>query len=147
MSPLNQESKVPRIRKGDAIPPVIKHISQEKINLYARASGDFNPIHVDETFAARSPLGGTVAHGMLILAYVSEMMTGAFGQSWLRGGKLSVRFKAPARPGDTITATGKVGSIEQREGVPYASCSIEAHNQAGETVIRGEATVRLDGPD
>ncbi len=58
------------------------------------ASGDFNPIHVDESFAAQTPFGGTIAHGMLILAYVSEMMTLAFGQSWLSGGKLSVKFKA-----------------------------------------------------
>ena len=88
------------------LPSVVKHITQEGINLYAEASGDFNPIHIDEAFAAQTPLEGTIAHGMLILAYLSQMMTEAFGDNWLEGGKLSVRFKAPVRPEDTITAKG-----------------------------------------
>jgi 3-hydroxybutyryl-CoA dehydratase len=129
--------------QGDSLPSVVKQITQKDINLYAEASGDFNPIHVDETFAAQTPLGGTIAHGMLILAYISEMMTEAFGESWLAGGKLSVRFKAPARPNDTITTSGKIDSIEHKEGVPYINCSIESCNQKGETVITGGAVVKL----
>lgn len=125
------------------MPSVVKHITQKDINLYAEASGDFNPIHVDEAFAAQTPLGGTIAHGMLILAYLSEMMTEAFGDRWLEGGKLSVRFKAAARPKDTITAKGKIDSIEQKEGVSIVNCSVECCNQKGETIIVGGATVKL----
>jgi len=77
------------IQEGKALNPVVKYITQEKINLYAEASGDFNPIHIDESFAAKTPLGGTIAHGMLNLAYVSEMMTSAFG----RAGFLVVSFE------------------------------------------------------
>lgn len=128
---------------GKILPPVIKHITQEKINLYAEASGDFNPIHVDEAFAAKTPLGGTIAHGMLILAYVSEMMTQAFGKSWVSNGKLSVRFKAPARPGDTVTVRGKIDSIEHKGGISSVNCSIECCNQKDETIITGEAIVKL----
>ena len=80
---LNQELKPSNTHQGDSLPTVVKHITQKDINLYAEASGDFNPIHIDETFAAQTPLGGTIAHGMLILAYISEMMTTAFGKSWL----------------------------------------------------------------
>ena len=94
--------------QGSSLPSVVKHVTQREINLYAEASGDFNPIHIDEAFAAKTPLGGTIAHGMLILAYASEMMTRAFGQSWLEGGRLSVRFKAAARPQDTITTSGRI---------------------------------------
>jgi 3-hydroxybutyryl-CoA dehydratase len=140
---LDQKPKLSDIHQGDSLPSVVKQITQKDINLYAEASGDFNPIHVDESFAAQTPLGGTIAHGMLILAYISEMMTEAFGQSWLSGGKLSVRFKAPARPGDTITASGKIDSIEHKEGIPYVNCSIESCNQKGETVITGGAVVKL----
>ncbi len=43
-----------------------KIVTQENINLYAEASQDFNPIHIDEDFARKTPLGGTIAHGMLI---------------------------------------------------------------------------------
>lgn len=140
---MDQKPKLSDIHQGDSLPSVVKQITQKDINLYAEASGDFNPIHVDESFAAQTPLGGTIAHGMLILAYISEMMTVAFGQSWLSGGKLSVRFKAPARPGDTITTSGKIDSIEHKEGIPYVNCSIESCNQKGETVITGGAVVKL----
>ena len=134
---------VAEFHEGNALLCVVKHITQEQINLYAHASGDFNPIHVDESFAANTPLGGTIAHGMLVLAYVSEMMTLAFGRSWLSGGKLSVRFKAPARPGDTLTVEGKIDSIEDENGVSYANCSLECHNQRDEAIVAGEATVKL----
>lgn len=140
---MDQKPKLSDMYQGDSLPSVVKQITQKDINLYAEASGDFNPIHVDETFAAQTPLGGTIAHGMLILAYISEMMTEAFGESWLAGGKLSVRFKAPARPNDTITTSGKIDSIEHKEGVPYINCSIESCNQKGETVITGGAVVKL----
>jgi len=133
------------ISQGKPLPSITKHITQEKINLYAEASGDFNPIHVDESFAAQTPLGGTIAHGMLILAYISEMMTLAFGQSWLSQGKLSVRFKAPAHPGDILTVSGEIDSIEDRNGVSYANCSLECHNQRDEAIVTGQAVVRLLG--
>lgn len=134
---------VANIHEGNVLPSVVEDITQEQINLYAQASGDFNPIHVDESFAAETPLGGTIAHGMLVLAYVSEMMTLAFGQSWLSGGRLSVRFKAPARPGDTLTVKGKIDSIEDKNGVSYANYNIECCNQRDEAIVAGEARVKL----
>jgi len=140
---LNQELKSSALHEGDSLPPMVKYITQKDINLYAEASGDFNPIHIDEAFAAQTPLGGTIAHGMLILAYVSEMMTNAFGTNWLSGGKLSVRFKTPARPEDTITVSGKIDSVEQKEDNSCATCTVEVRNQNQETVITGEAAVKL----
>ena len=131
------------IQEGKALGPVVKHITQEKVNLYAEASGDFNPIHVDESFAAGTPFGGTIAHGMLNLAYVSEMMTSAFGGSWLSGGKLRAKFKESARTEDTVTVTGKVFCIEQESDVSYANCNFECRNQKDETIVTGEAIVKL----
>ena len=140
---MKDKPKLPDIHQGDSLPTIVKHLTQQKINLYAEASGDFNPIHVDEAFAAKTPLGGTIAHGMLILAYASEMMTKAFGDSWLEGGRLSVRFKAPARPQDTITTTGKIDSIEYKDGVPCVNCSLECQNQNGDMIITGGAVIKL----
>ncbi len=128
---------------GESLPSLVKNITQEKINLYAEASGDFNPIHIDESFAAQTPLGGTIAHGMLILAYVSEAMAQAFGKSWFSGGRLSVRFKAPARPGETVTVSSKINSIEDKDNVSYANCSVECRNDKNEEIVVGEATVKL----
>jgi 3-hydroxybutyryl-CoA dehydratase len=124
---------------GSELPSVAKTLSQEKIDRYARASGDFNPIHVDAAFAAQTPFGGTIAHGMLLLAYLSEMLTAAFGQAWLSGGRLKVRFKGAARPGDVVMARGQVQRVEGERGV----CSVECLNQQGEVLIGGQAEVKL----
>ena len=121
-----------------------KNIAQANINLYAEASQDFNPIHIDEDFAKKTPLGGTIAHGMLILAYVSQMMSAAFGRSWLTGGKLNVRFKTPARPGDTITVSGRISRIDKGEGQTLIHCDVLCRNQNGETIITGGASVRVE---
>jgi 3-hydroxybutyryl-CoA dehydratase len=131
------------IKEGKALNSVVKHITQENINLYAEASGDFNPIHIDKSFAAETPLGGTIAHGMLSLAYVSEMMTSAFGRNWLSEGKLRAKFKDPARPGDTLTISGKIDCIEQKDDVSYANCNFECRNQKGEMIVIGEAIVKF----
>ena len=143
MSSLIKESSASSFHAGDTLPQAIRHIKQEDINLYAQASGDFNPIHIDEAFAARTPVGGTIAHGMLILAYVIQTITASFGPGWLSGGRLAVRFRTPARPGDTLAIGGKVKSIESQGGISYATCNVVCHNQKGEVVINGEARVGL----
>lgn len=130
-----------QLTEGMKLPEIKKDITQENINLYAEASGDFNPIHVDEDFARQTPLGGTIAHGMLILAYVSQMMTAAFGQSWLVGGKLDVRFRTPARTGDTIMVSGRIGKIEKKETQTLINCDVLCQNQNDELVITGEASL------
>jgi 3-hydroxybutyryl-CoA dehydratase len=131
------------IKTGQLLPVLEKKIIQEEINLYARASGDFNPIHIDEDFARKTPLGGTIAHGMLVLAYVSQMLTQAFGQSWLTAGNLNVRFKAAARPGDLLRISGKVKKIVLENQETSVSCDVLCQNQKDEIVITGEARVRI----
>jgi len=131
------------LKEGSPLPKITKNITQGNINLYARASGDFNPIHVDADYARQTPLGGTVAHGMLILAYISQMLTGAFGQRWLTSGKLNVRFRAPARPGDVITVSGSIRRIEKGDGHQTIDCEVLCRNQNDEPVITGEAKVKV----
>lgn len=137
------ELQLSNLKEGTSLPEIKRSIAQEKINLYAQASKDFNPIHIDDDFAKKTPLGGTIAHGMLILAYVSQMMTDAFGRSWLIGGKLNVRFRTPARPGDTITVSGQIRRIEKSEGENLITCGVLCQNQNGESVITGETSVRV----
>ena len=125
------------------LPEVSKLVTQQHINLYAEASQDFNPIHIDEDFARKTPFGGTIAHGMLILAYISQMMSVAFGRSWLAGGKLDIRFKTPARPGDTITVKGKIRNLDKSKEQTSVVCDVLCSNQKGESVITGEAKVEV----
>ena len=122
---------------GSELPTLVKEVTQEKVNRYADASGDHNPLHVDPEFAATTQFKGTIAHGMLVLAYLSEMLTAAFGQRWLDSGRLKIRFRAPARPGDTITSTGTVTRVDGEN----VSCTIECKNQTGEVLISGQAEV------
>lgn len=115
------------------IASVTKQLSQEQVQQYADASNDHNPIHIDESFAASTPFGGTIAHGMLVLASISEMMAASFGEAWLTGGKLKVRFKAPAKTSDTLSTNG-VGLQDGR----YA---VECRNQDGDVLISGTCAV------
>jgi 3-hydroxybutyryl-CoA dehydratase len=125
------------------LPEASRTVVQENVKLYAEAVRDFNPIHLDEAFARKAGLEGTIAHGMLVLAYVSAYMTDNFGTDWLTGGGLNIRFKAPARPGDTIKISGKITKMENQDGYILIYCSIVCRNQAGEDVILGDTKVRI----
>jgi acyl dehydratase len=117
--------------------PVVRTITQAQIDAYAGASGDHNPIHVDPAFAASTPFAGTIAHGMLVLALIGEMMFATFGDRWLTSGKLKVRFKAPTRPGETVTASAE---LLKRDG-EVGEYAVQCATAAGEVVIEGRATV------
>ena len=117
------------------VAPVERRLTQERINAYADASGDHNRIHVDPEFAAATPFGGTIAHGMLVLALIGELMHAAHGEAWLARGRLKVRFKAPTRPGDTVTASAGEPKTTA-DGVEYP---VQCANQRGEVLIEGRA--------
>jgi acyl dehydratase len=131
------------LKIGTGLPELKRPVTQEQINRYAAASGDFNPIHIDPEFARKTELGGTVAHGMLVLAYLSELMTESFGRDWLRSGNLSVRFKGAAYPGDTITVSGKVTGLNNENGAVLVDCEVLCRNQRNEPVIIGATKVRI----
>jgi 3-hydroxybutyryl-CoA dehydratase len=131
------------VRAGSALPEFVRTVTQSDIRRYADASGDYNPIHIDEVFAAATPLKGTIAHGMLVLAFVSEMMARAFSSSWDESGRLSVKFRSPVRPGDMLTVSGEVESLQSEGDIVFATCALRCRNQAGEAVVTGEARVRV----
>ena len=123
------------------LPPVVHRITQGQLAKYADASGDHNPLHLDAEFAKGTPYGRPIAHGMLVLAFVSELMTKTFGRSWMCGGRLKTRFRAPVFPGDVVRAEG---SLKSNDGA-MAAYQVAVTNQDGVQVITGEATVPLDG--
>ena len=131
------------MQEGDDLPTVEKLITQDQIERYAEASGDFNPVHVDHEFAAASQFGGTIAHGMLVAASISEMMTMAFGENWLVRGSLKVRFKAPVYPSEHISTFGRVKSIRERAKMREITCAVGVSKSDGEAAVSGEATVGI----
>ena len=132
------------IRAGRELARLSHDITQQRIDRYALASGDYNPIHLDAGFAAQTPFGGTVAHGMLLLAYLSVMLTRAFGERWLNSGSLKIKFRQPGTTGATVATSGRVERVEQGDSVQYAVCSVGLENAGGDTLISGEARVEID---
>lgn len=135
-----------KMEQGDELPTIQKTITQAQVEIYAHAAGDFNPIHLDAEFATGARFGGgkldgTIAHGMMILASISEMLTYAFGERWLNSGRLKARFRGPVYPGETITAFGNVKAVNERDGEREIVCAVGVRKQDGEVVISGEASV------
>ena len=119
------------------ISEVTHRVTQAQLAKYADASGDHNPLHLDEAFAAATPYGRTIAHGMLVLAFVSEAMTRQFGRAWMCEGRLKARFRAPVFPGDTVTTSG---TLKSTSGA-MATYEVVVRKQDGTDVITAEATV------
>jgi 3-hydroxybutyryl-CoA dehydratase len=120
---------------------VSREISQQQLIDYSAVSGDDNPLHLDEEFAAGTQFGGIIAHGMLTLAFVSEMMTASLGEAWLANGSMRARFKGAAYAGDRLEAWGQPGKSEpdpQSYNVGLRS------NTSGEDLITGTATVKAN---
>jgi len=126
---------------GEKLPELVRDISQEGINRYADATGDFNPIHVDEEFAKGTSFKGTIAHGFYIFAFLSELMMRSFGKRWINGGRVDVRFKRPVRPGDTIILRATLADREFMGSCSRLVFDVVWDNQRQETVISGRVSV------
>lgn len=129
---------------GDTLPVVAKTITQKQLQEYAQASGDYNPLHLDPEFAAATQFGGIIAHGMLTLAFVSELMATRFGRAWLENGSLKVKFQGAAYLGDQVEAWGQVTKEEPTSEGRRVVCSVGVRNcKTRQDLIRGTATVKL----
>ena len=130
------------VQVGDAIPSLTKPaITHLQLALYASAGADHNPIHVDEQAAKAGGLPGIIAHGMLPLGFLGQLITQWVQQKQLRS--LSARFVAMAFPGDTITCSGKVSGKREQGGEKLVELELAAQNQKGENIQLGKATVAL----
>ena len=112
-------------------------ISPERLQAYASASGDFNPIHLDAEVARNAGLPGTIAHGMLIAAFIAERAESFIHrEAKLDGFKVvhfQTRFKAMTFIGDTPS----VGGVVKECSPQSISLDLHAKNQKGETLTTG----------
>ena len=124
--------------------PLVKPpITQEQLRRYAEASGDYNPIHLDEQAAQQVGLDGVIAHGMLSMAFLGQFVNQQIADiPGARIRHLKVRFLNMVRLGDTLTCQGKVKVRTTHEDLSQ-SIAIEcwAHNEKGDNVTTGEAVV------
>ena len=129
--------------EGQQLPEITKTVTQKQVNAYADAAHDWNPIHLDADFAAGTQFGKRIAHGMLGLGFVSEMLSLAFPESWGRSGGLKVRFKAPIFSGETVKISGEVIKVSEADGNETVTCTVVCVKPDDAEAITGTATVRI----
>lgn len=117
---------------------ITRTISQADIAAFAAVSGDDQPLHLDEAFAAQSKFGGIVAHGMLTGAIFSALLGKHLpGEGTILVG-MSLTFTNPVRPGDVVTFSCRITSIAERGRMEI---SLTAHTASGQMVSAANAIV------
>ncbi|HMN78795.1 MAG TPA: MaoC family dehydratase [Burkholderiaceae bacterium] len=128
------------IEVGDTLPPLtLPAIDRTTLALFAGASNDHNPIHIDIDFARRARMPDVFAHGMLSMAYLGRLLTNWVDQRQLR--QFSARFAGITHLGNVITCTGKVVEKLVVDGEKRVKLEIQSANQYGEVKIIGDAIV------
>ncbi len=137
------------IRIGQVIDGVPFHPTRETIREFCDASLDYNPLHLDDEYMqgsfGKTQFGGIIMHGMNNFGVISKMIT-----DWLyaNGGvhrRLETRWKAPVKPGDTITPAAVVTATKRSASSRWVTLDIKVVNQRDEIVAAGEAMVEFPG--
>ena len=130
------------VKEGDEVPAfVVENLTRTDLVKYAGASGDFNQMHHDQTFAEKAGLPTVLSHGMLNAGFVSKCVTDYVGRENLR--KFKVRFATRVWPGDTITCKGRVTKKYDEAGEHRIDGEVAALNQKGEVAVSGSFTAAL----
>jgi 3-hydroxybutyryl-CoA dehydratase len=119
-----------------------KTITEADILLFAAVSTDTNPVHINAEAAKASIFGERIAHGMLSAGLISAVLgTQLPGPGTIYMGQ-TLRFRAPVKIGDTVTATVEITAIDaaKRRATLKTICTV-----AGKVVIEGEAQVQIPG--
>ena len=134
---------VQKVAVGDAMPVLqLAPISRTTLALFAGASGDHNPIHIDIDFAHKAGMKDVFAHGMLSMAYLARALT-----QWVPQKRIvsyGVRFAAITQLGDRVQCSGKVVEKLTHTGRPCARIELTAAKRSGEVTLIGDALVALD---
>lgn len=118
-----------------------REITDELIRAFAELSGDRNPIHLDEKFAAKTRFGKRIAHGMLSGAFISAVLGYEFQERKIVYLSQTMKFIAPVFIGDTITTTATVVRIREEKGIVVLETVCT--NQNDQVTLKGEAAVMI----
>ena len=121
---------------------ITKTVTDDDVVAYAEVSGDKNPVHLDDAYAAQTRFGERIAHGMLSAGFISAVLGTKLpgpGAVYL---SQTLKFRAPVTLGDEITATATVVNV--KEGKPIFTLETVCTNQNGEKVLEGEAVILFD---
>jgi acyl dehydratase len=124
------------VQVGEQIPPLVKApMTHLRLVRYAGASGDFNPLHTDPKVGEEIGTGGIIAHGMLIMGFVGQLLSDYAGQNALR--KFGVRFKGMTHLNDEITCTGTITEKYEIDGEGRIAGKVQAVDQNGDIKVAG----------
>ena len=114
-------------------------INESTINEFARISGDYNPLHMDEQYAAKTQFGKRVCHGILLVSFFSRLV-GMYmpGKNALYFSQ-TLNFQTPCFVGDKVTIEGEV--IEKSQSTRIITIKTTVHNQVGKCLVDGIAKV------
>jgi acyl dehydratase len=130
------------VHEGDELPSfTVENLTRTDFVKYAGSSGDFNPIHHDQTFAEASGNPTVFAMGMLNAGLLSRLVADYAGLENLR--KYKVRFATRVWPGDSVTCKGKVTKKTVEKGEKIIEGEVTALNQKGEVAIQGSFRAAL----
>jgi len=130
------------VKVGDLLPTLqLPPVDRTMLALFAGASGDHNPIHIDTDFARRAGMPDVFAHGMLGMAWIARLITAWTSQSTLR--RLDVRFLGITHLADAMQCGGRVVEKLEQDGERCVRIEVQSANQFGQTKIVGEALVAL----
>jgi peroxisomal enoyl-CoA hydratase 2 len=125
---------------GDEAPPlVVENLTRTHFVKYAGASGDFNPMHHDDTVATKVGNPSVFGHGMLTAGLMARVLKDWFGPQALR--RFQVRFAKQVWPGDTLTCAATVTAKHDAERLVDVECTVT--NQDGVEVLTGTATAAV----
>ena len=130
------------IAVGDRLPPLANAaVNRVQLALYAGASGDHNPIHLDDERAKAVKLPGVIAHGMLTMAFLGQLVASWAPLTHIRS--LGGRFAAMVRLGDVVTCTGIVAAKTAERGENRLTIDIVAETATGEKAVLGQAVIAV----
>ena len=133
---MSAKLKYDSVKVGDSIPAfVIEGVTRPDFVRYAGASGDFVPLHYDQTFVEAAGIPTVFAQGMFTAGLLSKALTDYVGIGQVR--RFKVRFATRVWPGDVITCRGKVTNKAERNGEKIVEGDLEVVTQKGETAIKG----------
>ena len=124
------------VNVGDVIPSVEKApVSKDQLWRYGGASGDFNPLHMDDEWGEMAGMGGRIAHGMLIMGFVGQAVTNYVPKKNLK--KFSVRFGGMTKLNDVITISGSIKDKRTENGENIITGEVMAIDQNGDMKVSG----------
>ncbi len=116
-------------------------VTAELIRDFAELSGDHNPLHLDEVYAATTRFGRRIAHGMLSGALISGVLGMEFKEQKILYLSQTMKFTAPVFIGDTITTTATISNIRKDKGI--VTLDTLCSKSGGEVTLRGESVIMI----